>query len=322
MAAPKKETRKFAMSDPDLLEAARLTHGYFETDKVDMVAFDGTVADPFADDYLAEIDAVEAMSGDDIIIDELAESTVTVEEAMSAGRYGFQSLKYFIERAFPEDVTIWNQFGYNDYETDNRSQARFIQFLLKAHKTSVKYAAKLNTVGCTNARIAGIKTLAEDLQDFNQEQETKKGTRPEDTENRVKGLNRIWATLSRIRRLGKLVYVSNFGKYQRYLGPSASSSGNPLSGTVPASSVIKILSGGFTAETPFKLHNVGDTSLRFGLCETATEVPAETGITLAPGTEQNITVSMLGEYDETHTFINVLNLSSEAAGKYKVTLLE
>ncbi len=322
METPKKETRKFGMSDPDMLEDARLIHGYFETDKVDMIAFDATMDDPFADDFLAEIDAAEALSGDDQLIDVLVEATETVEEAMTKGRNGFQTLKYFIERAFPENKSVWDQFGYNDYEKASRSQSRFIQFLLKAHKWAVKYTVQLNAVGCTNARIAEIKTLAENIQSFNLDQETEKGTRPEETDNRIKALNRIWATLSRIRRAGKLIYFNNFGKYQRYLGPSATSSGNPLTGTVATSSVKKVLEGGFTASTPFKLQNIGDTSLRFGLCQTATEIPAETGITLAPGAEQNITVNMLGEYDETHTFINVLNLSSEAAGKYKVTFLE
>ncbi|QQS31321.1 MAG: hypothetical protein IPM47_10555 [Sphingobacteriales bacterium] len=322
MTIPKKEIRKFGLSDADMLEEARLTHSYFETDKVDMVAFDATMDDPFADDFLAEIDAVEEIPDDDIIIDELTESTRTVEEAMEAGRRAYQQLKYFIENAFVNEQTIWNQFGYNDYEKKNRSQASFIQFLFNAHKTSFKYATELNAVGCTNARIAEIKTLAEEIQTFNIAQESKKGTRPVGTESRIKMLNSIWSTLSRIRRAGKLIYFDNFGKYQRYLGHRASSSTNPVTGTVPASSVVKVISGGFVAETPFNFKNTGDTTLRFGLCQTATEIPDESGITLAPGESQIKTVEMLGDYDETHTFINVLNLSSEATGRYEVTYLE
>ncbi|QQS28458.1 MAG: hypothetical protein IPM47_16590 [Sphingobacteriales bacterium] len=324
MATPNDKTRDFGGADADMLEAARVTHGHFVEDYDEMIAFDETLEDPFADNFLAAIDAAQLLTVDNVVIDQQAEKTQTVEDAMKKGRNGFQALKYFIELAFPNNQAKWNQFGYNDYEEQSRSQAKFIQFLYMVHQRAVENQAALNAVGCTNVRIAGIKTLADNIQVFNLDQELFIDDRPVGTETRILALNSIWATVRRIRRAGKIIWgeADNFGKYQRYLGESAPSSGNPLTGNVPASSVIKILSGGFTATTAYKLENTGGTSLRFGLCQTDTEVPAETGITLAAGTEQNITVAMLGEFDETHIFINVLNLSSEAAGSYKVTLLE
>jgi len=273
MATPNDKTRDFGGSDADMLQAARVTHGHFVEDYDEMIAFDATLEDPFADDFLASIDAAQLLPVDNVVIDQQAEKTETVEDAMKKGRNGFQAMKYFIELAFPNNQTIWNQFGYNDYEEENRSQAKFIQFLYMLHQRAVEHQAALNDVGCTNARIAEIKTLADKIQAFNLSQELFIDNRPVGTETRIKALNRIWATVRRIRRVGKIIWAEadDFGKYQRYLGESAPSSSNPLTGNVPASSVIKILSGDFTATTAYKLENTGGTSLRFGLCQSATE---------------------------------------------------
>ena len=77
--------------------------------------------------------------------------------------------------------------------------------------------------------------------------------------------------------------------------------------------------GKFTAETAFKLHNIGTTQLLFGLCKNMTQVPGVSGIILDAGAEQNLTAGMLGNYDKSHTFINVLNLSDEATGNFVLT---
>lgn len=42
-----------------------------------MIAFDETIDDPFADDYLTEIDAAEALAGDDQLIDERHKAAIT-----------------------------------------------------------------------------------------------------------------------------------------------------------------------------------------------------------------------------------------------------
>lgn len=314
--------RLYKMTDAEMLEAARVTVGFFKQDIVDLSAFDPTLADPFIDDYLTEINDIEQIDSDSVVLDQQTQVTLSVEDAMKNGRNGYQTLKYFIERSFPNRTAVWNEFGYNDYAAARASQPSFIQFLIQLHKTAVKYTTELTAVGYDAARIATLAVLAQQLQDLNTKQELFKGTRPVTTQERVIQLNKIWSTLSRIRKAGKITYLDNFAKQQRYLGISTTVSKPITEGKVAPNAVSNALNGGFAMETALNLRNTGDTALRFGLCQTATEVPAETGITINAGAEKNITIDQLGDFDATYTFVNVVNLSAIASGSYELTILE
>ena len=322
MQIPDPITRVYKLTDAEMLEAARVTHGYFMEDKADFLAFDPTLVDPFADNFLMSIDAIELFPSNDQLLDQQVQKTLTVEDAMKQGRNGYQTLKYFIERAFPQKIAIWNEFGYNDYERVRSTQPAFIQFLIQLHQTALKYKTELNSVGYDIGRIDSIAQWAKDLQQSNTTQEMFKGNRPVSTQKRVEQLNNVWEIIRRIRRVGKLVYMDNFARQQRYLSKSTAAGSKPLTGEVAPSSVSNVLSGGFNAETAFNLHNTGDTLLRFALGKNGSEVPDASGITLNPGAEQNVTAAQLGEFDDQHTFINVLNLSGEAKGNFEVNLLE
>lgn len=322
MQTPDAILRLYKMPDAEMLEAARVTIAFFKQDYVDLLAFDSTLADPFIDDYLTEINNVEQIDTDAVILDQQTQVTLSVEDAMKNGRNAYQALKYFIERGFPNRTAVWNEFGYNDYAAARLSQPTFIQFLIQLHKTAVKYSAELTAVGYDAVRIAKLAVLAQQLQESNTKQELFKGTRPVTTQERVIQLNKIWGILSRIRKAGKITYIDNFAKQQRYLGVSTTVSKPITEGKVAPNAVSNVLNGGFTMETAINLRNTGDTALRFGLCQTATEVPAETGITLNAGAEKNITIDQLGDFDATYTFVNVVNLSTMASGSYELSILE
>ncbi len=322
MQTPEIIVRSYRVQDAKLLEDARIVCGIFKQDYTDLVEFDPTLADPFIDNYLVQITDAEQVDPDSLVLDQQTQMTVEVDTAMKKGRNTYQALKYFIERAFPKSPTIWNEFGYNDYTKVQASHAHFIQFYIQLYKTAVKYAVQLDKVGYDATRIAKLNDISQSLQNGNTTQEMFKNTRPVSTQERIVALNGIWDTLSRIRRAGKLTYIENFAKQKRYYGVSNTATKPITEGSVPANAVSNVRNNDFTADTMLTLKNTGGTALRFGLCQSATEVPAETGIIVDSQTEQTISVAQLGDFDNTYTFINVVNLSTKAAGSYQLTILE
>lgn len=322
MQIPEIIVRAYRVQDAQLLEDARIMCGVFKQDYADLTDFDPTLADPFIDDYLIQITTAEQVDPDSLVLDQQTQMTAEVEKAMKKGRNTYQALKYFIERAFPKSLTIWNEFGYNDYAKAQLTHPQFIQFYIQLHKTAVKYASQLDKVGYDATRIAQLNDVSQSLQNANTNQGLFKNTRPVNTQDRIVALNGIWDTLSRIRRAGKLTYIENSAKQKRYYGVSNTATKPITEGNVPANAVSNVRNDDFTADTMLILKNTGGTALRFGLCQSATEVPAETGIVVDSQTEQTISVAQLGDFDDTYTFINVVNLSTKAAGSYQLTILE
>ena len=322
MQTPEIIVRAYRMPDAQLLEDAHLMCRIFKQDYVDLTDFDPTLTDPFIDNYQIQITAAEQLDPDSVVLDQQTQITADLEAIMKKGRNTYQALKYFIERAFPKSPTIWNEFGYNDYAKAQSSHPQFIQFYIQLHKTAVKYASQLDKVGYDATRIAKLNDTSQSLQNTNTNQGLFKNTRPVNTQDRIVALNGIWDTLSRIRRAGKLTYIENFAKQKRYYGVSNTATKPITEGSVPANAVSNVRNDDFTADTMLTLKNTGGTALRFGLCKSATEVPAETGITVDSQTEQTISVAQLGDFDDSYTFINVVNLSTKAAGSYQLTILE
>ena len=112
----KKITRLYKIIDPEMYEASKTKRGFFLEDKADFINFDADFADPFAAGWLTDISDAEAIPQDEVLDDQLTQLTKTVEEEMTNCRNKFQDSKYFIEKTFPDNIPVWNEFGYNNYD--------------------------------------------------------------------------------------------------------------------------------------------------------------------------------------------------------------
>ena len=104
---------------------------------------------------------------------------------MEECRVHFQKMKYYIEKAFPEESSIWKAFGYNDYEKARASETLLLQFMKTLHSQAVKFSAKLLSVNYKQADIDKINTLWQELMNADQAQEAFKRERPFVTQSRV-----------------------------------------------------------------------------------------------------------------------------------------
>lgn len=205
------------MPDADMLELSATMRVFFNEDFTDFNDYNPKFDDDYKDEWDEQITAAEDAPTDEQIHDILQQKTAAVERAMKQCRDKFQDSKMFIEDAFPGNDPVWNEFGFDRYDSMRQSQAGFIQFMYLFHKVAEKYKAELIGKNYTQDKIDEIEALAETLKDANTEQEAYKGNIPVETQNRVNLLNACYGMTSEVGRAGKLIFRNNYAKYQRYL---------------------------------------------------------------------------------------------------------
>lgn len=216
---PEPIKRNYHLQDEDLILEANIKRGLFEEDKADFINYDADFADPYSADFLLEINAANNTPDDETVVDQQQQLTNAVLAEMTKCRNKFQDSKFFIEKAFPTDAAVQNEFGFNDYSQAQKSQATFTKFMYKFHSIAVKYKVKLIAENYVQAKIDEIKTLADLLRDADLAQELFIKNRPVITQDRITKMNTVYGTMVIICKAGKRIYKDDYAKYQRYLLP-------------------------------------------------------------------------------------------------------
>lgn len=215
--------RIYSFTDSDLIQSSRVMQGLFMEDKNAFIGFDANFADPFGENWLVRINALGDITEDSIHVGELTEATTKVMDLMGECKIHYQTIRYFVERAYPGKKEIWTQFGFNDYDEARKSETKMVKFLGIMHKTVLNYKNDLIAVGLTQTNIDKIKTLQTDLTNADYEQELLKKKRPALTQERIVKLNECFEQMQRVSKAAKIIFINNYAKYNQYLLPNESS---------------------------------------------------------------------------------------------------
>lgn len=226
---PQEVKRNYSISDPDMIQDARTKRETYSEDVADFTAYDPDFDDAYGIAFEAAIDTAEATDDDETITDQQIQLTNAVTTEMNKCREKFQDSKPFVVKAFPADVAIQNEFGFNDYKKAQDDQAVFTKFMLKFHKVATKYKVPLIAKNYTQLMIDAILTRYEALRDADIAQELFIKNRPVITQDRIQKMNAAWEIEKVICTAGKRVYKNNFAKYQRYLLPPGEEAAEALS---------------------------------------------------------------------------------------------
>ncbi|MBK5283786.1 MAG: carboxypeptidase-like regulatory domain-containing protein [Bacteroidia bacterium] len=256
----------YRIPDAEMYEESKTKRGFFLEDQAEFETFDTDFADPFAPDWLTAIEGAEDMPSDETLDDQLKQLSNGVEDAMGDCRDKFQDSKYFIEKTFPDNSSVWNEFGYDNYEDVRRVQSKMVLFMKTFFNVATKYKVQLAAKGYPQAKIDEIETLRSALDDANQQQELFIGNLPVQTQERHKKNNAVWEIMVRVCTAGKRIYKNDFGKYQRYLLPPNEETPEALSifGIVSDSSNGNVLEGANVNLQPVGLNDLTDSQGQYG----------------------------------------------------------
>jgi hypothetical protein len=210
------------ISDSKMLEDAQTMHDLFSADLADFTAFDPDFDTIFRDDLQSKIDAGTAFPTDETIQDQIQQLTDTVNEKWNLCKEKFQDSKFFIEKAFPGKKTIWNEFGFDDYDEMSTDQSKVSEFMQQFLAAATKYTTQLLAVNYTQLKIDQIAPIGQAFMDANGLQNLAIKERPTTTQNRIITYNNVWKVLQVISKASKVIYKDNPAKYAAYLLPGAS----------------------------------------------------------------------------------------------------
>lgn len=219
MAKAEEKFRIFKITDLEMIQSARVFYGLFTEDKPLFTTFDTQFADPFGTEWMAKIEEVSGVASDDSNLAYLGELTKNVTDKMEECKTFYQQMKYFIEKAFPGKKEIWIQFGYNDYDNARKGETKMIHFLGMLSKTAIQYSTQLIDAGFTQEKIDRIISLQTELINADYEQEVIKKKRPALTQERIEKLNECYGYMQKVSKAAKIIFASDYGKYNQYLLP-------------------------------------------------------------------------------------------------------
>lgn len=211
--------RDYTISDAEMLNETKIKLQCYIDDRADFEDFDNQVFSlNYQQDWQTAISIAEQTIDDESVLDQQSQLTATIEDKMVACRAFFQKqVKYFIEKAFPTQPLIWNEFGYNDYDKARLSAKEMVRFMRKLHIFMQKYQNQLLAANFPTSKISLAETLRVELDTILTAQEYFIASRPTLTQERINKLNKVYSYTAQVCRVGKILYDDNPAKYQRYL---------------------------------------------------------------------------------------------------------
>lgn len=261
-------TRRYTIADPYMFEYAKTLRGHFITDQLKFVAEDSNFANPYEGDWQSAINTSEAIPTQEQREDQLMQLTDTVLTTMSDCRNVYQGAKRYIKKAFPDNSSVWKEFGFDDYDSIEKSQPRMLHFMKRFYDTAVKYTAQLiaPAVNFPQTRIDAIEAARKALDDANNAQEQFKGDMLSFTRQRIAAHNALWAICTDVAGVGKQLFRNEYARYQLYLLPASEEPAGTLllSGTITDSLTGAPIPGVLVELQPHGLQSTTDSNGMYG----------------------------------------------------------
>lgn len=273
----------------------------------------------FIVDFASAIMAAENIQDDETTIDQQSIKTEAVENVMIQARKQFQELKYFVQKAFPNNINIWSKFGFDDYNEIRANAIKMIPFLLKVYKIANENRITLNVQGCLDSRIDAFDTLYRDLANAVTDQELSKNDRTLITQTRHDALDYLFDNfVTPTREVGKLIYVENNAMQALFLLPKRSSSTTQQSTNIAANTKSAVFQD-IEPSDNLEIKNTGTTILVAYIAIDESAPMPTNAITIPPDTTQMVVAQdITAGAGSTLVIWNQGNIT----GSYRITELE
>jgi hypothetical protein len=321
MTTPQEVQKLYNKTHPEMLEDATVKETFAAEDITKISDFDTKIDLPFLTLCGTRLTAAKAILTDEMVMDQVMQMSQAMKDLLNGCRNGFQDVKHFVEKAFPNDKGVKKEFGYDDYEDARKSQPKMIVFMKMLATTVGKYSVQLTDQGMPATLPTRITNLAKDIETANKEQEVSKSGRTITTQERINAYNAVWKDLQVICSAGKRAHINDYARYRRYILYTTNQQPPVLPDeydVLPAGQTATALTE-FTTVTPIVFINAGETDLRF-FRHTVEDAPnGDLGFVLTAGAQ---VVKDIQDVPGTGDFINVTNLSTDKEGLYLVRMAE
>ncbi|MCX6156244.1 MAG: hypothetical protein NT007_19000 [Candidatus Kapabacteria bacterium] len=223
-------TKKFSKTYDECLTQAYLFQSELVVDQTLFTAASPAFAAPFAANFLADIEAADAIPTNENDLNSQSVFTAEVEEQMDLARAHYQKLLLYIGIAWPGSDVKLKAFGNNLYEKARKSPPKMANLLQSSYldANSTTYKADLIAAGFLQTDITLLDTLSSDLTNkINAQQDFMRHTFTR-SEERAVAFNKVWDTMVKISNSSKLNFKDSPAKIEFYLLYPSSGGGGSL----------------------------------------------------------------------------------------------
>jgi hypothetical protein len=147
-------------------------------------------------------------------------NTQTVSGLMEQCYKAYNTVKYFVEKAFGDNPAVQDEFRMGDLHKVKKNQLGMIDLMGDISAALKKHTDTLLANGMTQVKIDEIVPLAGQLNKANTNQEASKHKRPLGTQERVETLNKLYLLLKQLSDTASLVFDNNEAKMKAYKLPA------------------------------------------------------------------------------------------------------
>lgn len=218
------EARQYAGPDSEMRQRQRTMHGHYLTDLAAFTAFNPTFTAAFGTQWEAALAAADQATSGTTLRGDLKEDTQTVETLMDHARTQVQQLFYYVGQAFPNNAGRLDQYGKPQYPSARQNHHKMRALLSAALASATRDQAALAPHGFGPDKLAALAEVTQGLERADTDQEIRKGTNTEGSEQYVRLQNAAYAFGQQVNRAAKIVFASDAVKQRLYrLADSAGS---------------------------------------------------------------------------------------------------
>ncbi len=323
--------RLYSGTDAYMAESARTIHQLLTTDVAQFSAFSSRFNAAYLTDFLAKIDAADAVITDESIISQQITKTEAVLTAMDRARLLYRRAKAYAELTFADTRPVLIQEFTRGYAEARQNQPKMIVFLemlwntVNTHSDALKDPTK---GGMPNNFADEIEALREELQSKNVTQETFINTRTTLAESRINTLNACYTKMTEVNNFAQVVFEDSPAKrsiytYRSFSNPADS---NIFTGSVATGEYQTITTLPYEAARFISFENKGVVPLVFDIApeSTANDATALAGnvVDLGGGAVVNQTMAWLNGDIAEGTAVKIIayNASATETGAYEVSI--
>ena len=200
-----------------IMERSQIIKASYDANLGSFKTFDQDLNQDYSDNLGAKIQEIDNITPDKIMLVQQQKATKHMLDCSKSAVNNVKNIRYYVEKAFPDNQLMLAEFGYNTLAKVQYSQLKLIKHL-KLFVISLKaYKAELIAKGLSETVITETIQLAADVEDANIKQELAKKARYKTTALRIKAFDELLELIGNITKAARYIYQNQPDQLRDYV---------------------------------------------------------------------------------------------------------
>ncbi len=202
----KPRERHYQMEDAVFYERSRTLAELFKRKVAAFTAFDFNLDMTYHAEWMAQILECENHETDEAAKDGLQQCTADVDEARKAAFTATNGLQYYVEKAYPDNLRIMQEFGFTERQKARNHSIGSLMWFSVIQEIALDYTTELNAVGMPASILTDLTLASDDLIEKEIKQEVYKRKIIRLQRQRIEKVNKLYGYYQRVHRAAQVIF--------------------------------------------------------------------------------------------------------------------